>query len=286
MPTTRSLADLRKAHIFADEAEAASSLCKHISGLACGAIATKGCFSLAVSSGGSVQKALAGLTPHDCNWDRVHVFVVNETIGANSGYAGVMDAFASRCGCTNVYTALPPGSSGGPMPGFAVDQYIVKAASTYEALITSHPAVDKSAEGLPLFDVMLLGVGEDGGCGSIQPDSAEARATGSGKLVLPIAEAGREAVTMSIDVMRASKKVILSACGDTKKEAVKAALGGGHAEWSCPAGLLVTPDTTWYIDTASTAAWQSVPAPTPKAPPVDESPDVNRIRRGVPGVAA
>ena len=42
---------------------------------------------------------------------------------------------------------------------------------------------------------------------------------------------------------------------DAKKEAVKAALGGGFPEWSCPAGLLVTPSTTWYLDAASAAAW-------------------------------
>jgi len=64
--------------------------------------------------------------------------------------------------------------------------------------------------------------------------------------------------------------VLLAACGDAKKEAVKAALGGGFPEWSCPAGLLVTPSTTWYLDAASAAAWQS--APVAITPPVTKSP--------------
>lgn len=266
-PGITSLADLRTVHTFSDEKQVASELCKHVGALACASIATKGCFSLAIPSG-SVVEALAGLTPTACDWRKVHIFFVNETLGASHRVAAeAMDVFATRCGCQNVH-GIPEAPA-------------AEAAAAYEALISTHPAVDTlDKAGLPAFDLMLLGVAEDGHCGSLHAHSDAIRATGSGRLVLPV---GESAVSMSMDVMRASKKVILAACGDKKKEAVKAALGGGFEEWSCPAGLLATPTTTWYIDAASAAAWQSTPVPSPIRAPVDQSPDLNvLIRRGVP----
>jgi len=277
LPTTTSTADLRTVHIYADEQQMAEALCKHVGALACASIATKGSFSLAIPSG-SVVEALSGLSQSACPWNKVHVFFTNERVGQNKSYAGAMDAFATRCGCPNVHK-LPSYHQGrwaGRTPA--------EAAAAYEALISTHPAIDK-IDCLPAFDCMLLGVGEDGHCGSLHPNSDATRATGSGRLVLPVYEEGKNAVTVSMDVMRASKKVILAACGDKKQEAVKAALGGqGFPEWSCPAGLLVTPATTWYIDAASAAAWQATPM-TICAPRVDESPDVNLIRRGIPPCA-
>lgn len=50
------------------------------------------------------------------------------------------------------------------------------------------PKLSKHA-GIPQFDIVLLGTGDDGHCASINPHSVEVKDT-SDKLVLPIAASG------------------------------------------------------------------------------------------------
>ena len=44
---------------------------------------------------------------------------------------------------------------------------------------------------------MLLGTGADGHCASIYPDSAEIKAIGAGKMVLPIDAEGKKSATLN-----------------------------------------------------------------------------------------
>ncbi len=104
-------------------------------------------------------------------------------------------------------------------------------------------------------DLMLLGTGEDGHCGSLYPQSNEIKATGQGKVVLPINEGDKKSIAVSMDFMCAAKKVIVSAAGAGRGEMVQRALTGNFPEWDCPSALVHAAETVWFVDTASIALY-------------------------------
>jgi 6-phosphogluconolactonase len=213
------------------------------------AIAAKGSFSLAIP-GGSVVTALKALDADSFDMSKVHIFFCNERIGANKCYQGALDAFVTRCSIPleQVYQ----------VPELEPEE----AASAYEKLIIDCPAVDVSSENIPSVDLVLLGTGDDGHCGSLYPQSNEIKATGCGKMVLGINEGDKKSIAVSMDFMNAAKKVLVSAAESKRATMVKRALTGDFEEWGCPAGLVeCSGETIWFVDTDSIAEY----APTASA---------------------
>ena len=105
---------------------------------------------------------------------------------------------------------------------------------------------------------MLLGTGDDGHCGSLYPQSEEIKATGQGKVVLPIDEGDKQSIAVSMDFMCAAKKVVVSAAEKKRSEMVKRALTGDFPEWDCPSALVDAEETIWFVDSDSIAAYDAV----------------------------
>lgn len=61
------------------------------------AIAEKGYFTLAVP-GGSVLKALAGLTGAKLDWSKIHMFYVNHKVQSLFRYSTVTCSYGAHCG--------------------------------------------------------------------------------------------------------------------------------------------------------------------------------------------
>lgn len=209
-------------------------------------ISSKGSFSLAIP-GGSVVTALKGLSPDSFDMSKVHIFFCNERIGANKCYQGALDAFATKCGIPldQIYKVpeLEPEA----------------AADAYTTLIKECVAVDSSGA-IPSVDLMLLGTGDDGHCGSLYPQSDEIKATGSGKVVLPIDEGDKKSIAVSMDFMNAAKTVLVSAAEAKRAPMVKRALSGDFEEWGCPTGLVNAGITLYFVDTDSIAEYEAMVA--------------------------
>jgi 6-phosphogluconolactonase len=208
------------------------------------AIDSKGTFSLAIP-GGSVVTALKGLSPDAFDMSKVHIFFCNERIGANKCYQGALDAFVTNCNIPleQVYQ----------VPEFEPEE----AAQAYETLLKECPAVDMSTN-VPSVDLILLGTGDDGHCGSLYPQSDEIKATGSGKMVLGIDEGEKKSIAVSMDFMNAAKKVLVSAAESKRATMVRRALTGEFEEWGCPAALVdCAGETIWFVDSESLAEYSA-----------------------------
>jgi 6-phosphogluconolactonase len=211
------------------------------------AIESKGLFSLAIP-GGSVVNALKGMDVDAFDMSKVHIFFCNERIGANKCYQGALDAFVTKCNIPleQVYK----------VPELEPDE----AATAYETMIKECPAVDSTGS-IPSVDLILLGTGDDGHCGSLYPQSEEIKATGSGKTVLGINEGDKKSIAVSMDFMNAAKKVLVSAAEPKRATMVKRALTGEYEEWGCPAGLVnCVGETIWFVDTDSIAGYTATVA--------------------------
>merc|ERR1712060_594729 len=113
---------------------------------------------------------------------------------------------------------------------------------------------------VPSVDMMLLGTGPDGHCGCLFPDSAEIKATGTGKVVLAGNDdrADGDFVAVSMDVMCAAQTVIVSAAGAGRAPMVAKALAGDFGLFDCPAGMVEAKETTyWFTDKEGISAFDS-----------------------------
>jgi 6-phosphogluconolactonase len=85
-------------------------------------------------------------------------------------------------------------------------------AASYQAKLKDVPV---DSNGLPCFDLALIGVGDDGHIGSLYPNRAEVLETKS--WVLPVAMKSPPSITLSLPVMANAKQVVVAACGVSDK---------------------------------------------------------------------
>ena len=130
-------------------------------------------------------------------------------------------------------------------------------ATSYEAQLQALSAdvLPRDASGTPVFDMMLIGVGDDGHVGSLYPGRDEVL-DASGRWVLPVEMKVPGSITLSLPVMANAKEVIIAACGVSdkypqgKSAAMAQGIEGEETPSTFPAvGLREV--ATWHLDTAA-----------------------------------
>jgi len=265
-----SLSDGRKVRVLANEDGIAAAVCEEFVAAAKAAISAKGSFSVAVP-GGSIVAALAKVPKGAVDASKIHVFFCNERLGEGKCYKGAMKSLAEPLG-------IPPAQVYQVPDGKPED-----AASKYAALMKGMPReiVGKSISGMPVVDLVLLGTGEDGHVGSLHPNKAEIRASGSGKAVLPINEGGKTSVAVSLDFICAARKVVLSAAKASRAPMVLRALRTGSGCFDCPASMVCAPETTWLVDKDSIGMYASKKVFDPPVAQLNSYWDIPGMKAGV-----
>ncbi|MEV6601191.1 6-phosphogluconolactonase [Actinoplanes sp. NPDC051346] len=104
---------------------------------------------------------------------------------------------------------------------------------------------------LPRFDVLMLGVGEDGHVASLFPGHPDATAEGTATAVHDSPKPPPTRISLTMAAIRSAAEVWLVAAGPDKAAAVGAALGG---DTSLPAARAAgAAKTVWLLDTAAAA---------------------------------
>lgn len=119
-----------------------------------------------------------------------------------------------------------------------------EAADRYEQLLRSEVGGD-----VPALDLILLGLGPDGHCGSIFPGKPAVQVRD--RAVVGVPEAGLDPfvprVTMTLPVFNAGREVLFMVTGESKAEAV-ARVWGGEPREDAPASLVRPPKLTVLLD--------------------------------------
>jgi 6-phosphogluconolactonase len=110
---------------------------------------------------------------------------------------------------------------------------------------------------LPHFDVLMLGVGEDGHVASIFPGHPVGSATGSTAAVHDSPKPPPVRITLTMPTIQTAEEVWLVASGPDKAVAVGKAIEGAGAQQVPAAGAVGTDKTVWLLDRAAAA---NVPA--------------------------
>ncbi len=239
--------------ICADEDELAIRVADFIAASAREAVRQRRQFSIALSGGSTPERSYALLTPPERRaavpWSKTRVFFSDERFvphsDARSNYA-----MAHRSLLAHV--PLPP-SQIFPVP--TERKSAAAAAAAYAQQLAAAFATPPGGPP-PRFDLILLGLGEDGHTASLFPGAAalqteDAWVTWSPPGTLPPLV---DRVTFTFPLIDAARQIAFLAAGEKKAAAVREALqGGGNARDHCPAAAVQPADgvLTWFLDRAA-----------------------------------
>lgn len=210
------------------------------------AIAHGGRATLALS-GGNTPRDAYGLLARESglDWGKVEVFWVDERAvpptDDRSNYRHARERLVDAAGI--------PAARVHRMPADAPDREA--AAREYEQAVRA--SVERDGDGVPAFDVVVLGIGDDGHTGSLFP--GETTVDIQDRLVVAVpAKGNREArLTFTAPLLEHARNVLVLAVGAVKRTALERV-------WSAQGDLHETParvvrgcrgTVTWIIDRAA-----------------------------------
>jgi 6-phosphogluconolactonase len=215
--------------IFASAEKLAHDVAEWLCGLA---QASNGAFAINLS-GGSTPKRLyerlaAPVIASRFPWKRTHWFWGDERFvphdHPDSNYRMAREAFLSRVAipANNIHAV--------PTEGLSPNE----AANAYEATLKRFYGADTLAPGRPLFDVTLLGIGDDGHTASLFPGQPALRETR--RWVVAVIGAKAEArITLTYPALDSSRDVAFLVTGQEKRGVVARAQAGDR---TIPAGAV------------------------------------------------
>jgi 6-phosphogluconolactonase len=211
------------------------------------AVAERG-YAFVALSGGSTPKQMGTILAREpyrsrIPWDRVHIFWGDERwvpLGSPESNAG-----EARRGFLDL-VPIPPGNV---HPWDTAAESPQEAAATYETLLRE---LFTEPSGVPRFDLVMLGMGEDGHTASLFPHTGALVADGrlAAANYVPRMDASR--LTLTAPMLNAGREILFLVGGPGKADTLEAVLEGPELPATFPAQLIrpALPDgrLSWLVD--------------------------------------
>lgn len=196
-------------HVLPTEDEVTSAIHAIVENAAIEAIRSRGHFALAIP-GGSVLKVLSTLHPSS-DWPaKTTLAFVNHKCVPVTDISSAIEAqarskFVDRWGVMDVI------SLGGTADG-------ATEATCYESKLRalSESKLPRDGQGFPVFDLALIGVGDDGHIGSLYPNREEIHLI-DGPWVVASFKKEPPGISLTLPVMQRAKLTVISAAGQSVK---------------------------------------------------------------------
>lgn len=207
-------------HVHPDPESLSLAAARRWVALAGQACARRGAFHVALS-GGSTPKALYDALARPAfaaqvDWQRVHVYFGDERsvppTHPDSNYRMADQALLR-------HVPIPPDQV---HPMEAQPDHIERNAKTYERLLRA--ALPKGADGIPVFDLVLLGIGTDGHIASLFPHTSAAREQDRLVTAVYVEKLQTWRMTITFPLINHARHVMLLASGRGKAEVIRQAL--------------------------------------------------------------
>ena len=210
------------------------------------ALKNKNRFYVAISGGNTPKHffELLGRAPQSLAlaWDEIHLFWVDERYVSRdsrwSNYKLAADTFLGRVGI--------PEENIHPIPTEYDD--FKQAASSYEETIRKVFALDNKQ--LPVFDLIMLGMGADGHTGSLFPNCYASFDKDDIACVVYVLDEKLNRITLTHPVLCASSHLAVLVSGEEKATALKEVLTSEADEVQYPIHALwpVLDKITWLVE--------------------------------------
>lgn len=206
------------------------------------ALASRGRFTVALSGGTSpipLFRCLAARAPFaEVDWSAVHIFWVDERCvppdHPESNFCLAQEHLLSKL----------------PAPGAVIHRVAGEllpdeAARLYEAELS---AIFSGAE-IPVFDLLLLGVGSDGHTASLFPDMDLERFSERRAVAVYVEKLRSSRVTLTLPVLTSARRIIFLVTG-SGKAGIIAKILGGSGEMHYPAARVAASENqvSWLLD--------------------------------------
>ncbi len=252
---------LRSVKVCSDSAGLAQAAAKHFVELAGGAIALRGRFSVALSGGETprlVYSRLAGEEGLRSVWDRIHFFWGDERCVPPDHPESNF-----HMACETLLDHIPvPQENIHRMHGEDPPQ---QAASKYEQALRAFfisPDTDRSKNNFQLFDLLLLGLGEDGHTASLFPGASALQEKDHWVVGVPHRQPplpSVDRVTLTLPAINAAAQVTFLVGGPNKTERLKLVFNDPPPGQPSLPAQLVQPASgrlLWLVDQAAAALIQ------------------------------
>ena len=238
--------------VYPDPQALMQAAADHIVRIAADAIAMNGRFTVGLP-GGSTPRALFALlaTPpwaERMDWTRVHVFWGDERCvppdHPDSNYRLARETLLDRVPIPHNQIHRIPGE----LPP-------AQAAERYESILRTFFADGEPGLPQPRFDLMLLGLGDDGHTASLFPGTAALAETTRWVVENYVPRLDSWRITLTAPAINAAAHVIFLVSGASKAEALRAVLQGAYYPTDYPAQL-VRPRAgrlLWLVDQPAAA---------------------------------
>jgi 6-phosphogluconolactonase len=211
------------------------------------AVAERGQAFVALS-GGTTPRQMGSILAREpyrsrIPWDRVHVYWGDERwvpLGSPESNAG-----EARRGFLDL-VPIPPGNV---HPWNTAGESPQEAAAAYETQLREHFA---EPGGMPRFDLVLLGMGDDGHTASLFPGTDALVADGRLAIANYVPRMDATRLTLTAPLLSAGREILFLVGGPGKADTLEAVLEGPELPASFPAQLIrpSQPDSRlcWLVD--------------------------------------
>jgi 6-phosphogluconolactonase len=201
------------------------------------AINTRDVFTIALAGGSTPKPLYEALAQQDLPWSKVQVFWGDERYvppthpDSNEGMA--------RAAWLNQVPI--PASNVHPMP--TSDSDPVVAAERYEQELQQIFQIQPGA--FPAFDVILLGMGDDGHTASLFPHTAALQV--HDRLITVGNKDGQPRITFTAALINQARSVIFMVAGENKQAALAEIFAATADEQAYPARLIQPQGELWWL---------------------------------------
>jgi 6-phosphogluconolactonase len=229
--------------VYQDPRELAEAAARDFAARAEAAINVPGRFTVALAGGSTPKATYEALARHyasELDWGRVHAFFGDERTvppdHEDSNYRMARDTLLSHVPVGGVHRMrgeLPP----------------AEAAAAYEQELREFFGRGEP----PRFDLILLGLGEDGHTASLFPETSALGVADRWVVANPVLKLETTRLTLTVPVINAAKAVTFLVAGEGKAEALKQILEGEADPRAYPAKFIRPEggDLTWMVDRAA-----------------------------------
>ena len=233
-------------HVFSTADALAEAAAEYVVHLAHAAVTERGRFSLALS-GGSTPRALhahlaAEPLRSDVDWGRVHVFWGDERCvppdHPDSNYRMARETLLN-------HVPIPPAQVH-RMPG---ELPPAEAAVAYEAELREFFA----SAAWPAFDLVLLGLGDDGHTASLFPGTAALAETERWVAANWVEKLDTWRLTLTVPAINQAAQVVFLVAGAAKADRLRQVLRGPYQPTVLPSQMIrpLSGNLAWFVDLAA-----------------------------------
>ena len=197
---------------------------------------SKPAINIALSGGSTPLPILHLLKDASIDWARIAFYMVDERCvplnDSSCNYSNIHAHFLQYVSC-NSFSMLSGALD------FAED------ALQYEKLILQN--LDKNAEQIPQFDLILLGMGEDGHTASLFPNTAALKEVTNYVVLNQVPQLDTQRITLTYPILLAAKEILVLCKGEKKEHLINEIYSNTGASY--PIATIATAHTnlTWLI---------------------------------------